>query len=93
MQTMNRSGEEEKMEDVSRQIGELRKEMREGFRDIRSEIKDVRSEIKDVRSEIADVRSEIGIRIDSVHTSISTLWASMLGGYVALIVAFILTRS
>jgi hypothetical protein len=75
---MDRSRGEEKMEDVSHQIGELRKEMREGFRDVRSEIK--------------DVRSEIGLRIDSVHTSISTLWASMIGGYVAVIVAFILTR-
>ncbi len=88
------------MDDVSRQIGELRKEMREGFRDVRSEIRDVRSEIRDVRSEIKgvrseikDVRSELGLRLDSVNTAISTLWASMVGGYVALIVGFILTRS
>jgi hypothetical protein len=76
---MDRSRGEEKMEDVSRQIGELRKEMREGFRDVRSEIK--------------DVRQEVGLRLDSVHTSIGTLWASTIGGYAALIVAFILTRS
>jgi division protein CdvB (Snf7/Vps24/ESCRT-III family) len=83
---MNRSRGDEKMEDVSRQIGELREEMREGFRDVRSEIKDVRSEIK-------DVRSEFGLRFDSLHASINTLWASMIGGYVALLVAFVLTRS
>jgi hypothetical protein len=94
---MDRSRGEEKMEDVSRQIGELRKEIREGFRDVRAEIGEVRSEIqdvrRDVRSEIAEFRSEVGLRLDSAHNSISTLWASVIGGYVALIVAVILTRS
>ncbi|HET7054744.1 MAG TPA: hypothetical protein VFI09_12615 [Solirubrobacterales bacterium] len=86
MQTMDRERTDEAMDDVSRQIGELRKEMREGFRELRAEI-------KDVRAEIGGVRAEFNGRIESVHTAITTLWASTVAGFVALIVAFIVTHS
>ncbi len=77
------------MEDFGRQIGELRDEMRDGFKQLRSEIKDVRSEIKDVRSEIVGLRFEMDRRFDTVQTSINTLWAALVGGLVAIVVAMV----
>jgi hypothetical protein len=59
------------MDDLSRQIGELREEMQAGFKDVRSEIKDVRSEIKDVRLEIGNVRSEIAVQVKDVRSEIA----------------------
>lgn len=82
MQTMDRERTDEGMEDFGRQIGELREEMRDGFRQLRSEI-------KDVRSEIVGLRFEMDRRFDTVHTSINTLWAALVGGFVAIVVAMV----
>jgi chromosome segregation ATPase len=87
----------EEMREGFRDVRSEVKDVRSEINNVRSEVNSVRSEVKDirkdVRTEIAEFRSEVGLRLDSVHSSISTLWASMVGGYVALIVALILTRS
>lgn len=90
------------MEDVSRQIGELRKEMHSGFKGVRSEIKDVRSElsaqitgvrseISDVRSEINNVRSETTVEFRAMRAEMAalnrTVLASMIGGFSSLAAA------
>jgi chromosome segregation ATPase len=63
---------DEGMNDLSRQIDELREEMRGGFKDVRSEFKDVRSEFKDVRSEIKDLRSDVRSEMKEVRTDVRT---------------------
>lgn len=70
MQTMEFSRTDEGMDDLNRQIGELREEMRAGFKDVRSEIKDVRFEIKDMRSDIKDVRSDLSAEITDVRSEL-----------------------
>ncbi|HSR93629.1 MAG TPA: hypothetical protein VLK56_02085, partial [Solirubrobacterales bacterium] len=67
------------MDDTSRQIGELREEMRAGFKDLRAEIKDlgtevkdVRSEVKDVRVEVKDVRAEIASQISGLRSEVAS---------------------
>jgi hypothetical protein len=90
---MEREGTDDAMEDFGRQIGELREEMREGFGSVRSEIGGLRSEINTRFDGVERRFNSVDRKFDSVHASLSTLWASMVGGLVALVVAFIVTHS
>jgi uncharacterized coiled-coil DUF342 family protein len=87
-------GNDEQMDDVGLKIDELRSAMREGFREVRGELKDVRGELKDMRGELKDVRGEarsdiqdlrveMNTRFDAMQTSITMIWVTTIGGFVA----------
>jgi gas vesicle protein len=70
---MERGRMDQGMDEMNRQIGELREEMQTGFKDVRTEIAahvtDLRSEIKAVRK---DVRSEIAVNVKDLRSEIKT---------------------
>ena len=62
-------------------------QVNERLHDLTEAVKDVRTEIKDVRSEIKDVRSEIGSLKTTLIVIGGAMWASTVGGFIALLIA------